>query len=378
MGKKWGAWVGALALILVAGLAIADTTTTNLLLTNQTTGGNPTTWGDIADTNFETIDNKLGDVQAISTTGGDTTLTSTQEIVNALSVTGTLVSNATLTFSGRGGTWLIRNATTGDFTLTALTSGNTGVEIPQGTTKLVYCCISSDIASTTTPASKGVGEVFATASATCPDESILSYGQAISRTTYSDLFAIVGTTYGTGDGSTTFNVPDLRGRTVAGQDDMGGTSANRLTDAVSQSLNGDTLGDTGGEETHTMTSSELVAHTHTGPSHTHTGPSHTHTVSGTTGSDGAHTHTFTDNGTGNESHSRGSSSQVTGADNGSSADTTASDGTHTHTFSATTGADGTGATGSSGTGATGSSGSTTAFNNIQPTIILNYCIYTGV
>lgn len=372
MFKKWGPWLGTAALILLAGLALADTSTTNLLLTNQTTGGNPNTWGDIADTNFETIDNKLGDVQAISTTGGDTALTSTQEIVNALNVTGTLVSNATITFSGRGGAWLIRNATTGSFTVTARTGVNTGTEIPQGTTKLVYCCISSDIASTTTPAAKGVGEVFHTAGATCPDDSLSSYGQAISRTTYADLFAIIGTTYGVGDGSSTFNVPDLRGRVFAGEDDAGGTSANRLTAATADTLNGDTLGATGGVETQTIAEAELPSHTHTGPSHTHTGPSHTHT--GTTASNGSHTHTFTDNGTGSVNRESGSQGTAdNGANNGES---TSSDGAHTHTI--TTDAGGTDATGASGTGATGATGSGTALGVMQPTIVVHPCIYTGV
>lgn len=51
---------------------------------------------------------------------------------------------------------------------------------------------------------------------TAPNSSfVLAYGQAISRTTYSALFSLLGTTYGPGDGSTTFNVPDLRGRVVA-------------------------------------------------------------------------------------------------------------------------------------------------------------------
>ncbi|EJN13417.1 microcystin-dependent protein [Bradyrhizobium sp. YR681] len=65
---------------------------------------------------------------------------------------------------------------------------------------------------------------------TAPNSSfVLAYGQAISRTTYSTLFSLLGTTYGTGDGSTTFNIPDLRGRIIAGKDDMGGSAANRLT-----------------------------------------------------------------------------------------------------------------------------------------------------
>ena len=76
------------------------------------------------------------------------------------------------------------------------------------------------------------------------------------------LFNTIGVTYGVGNGSTTYNLPDLRGRVVAGKDDMGGSSADRLTNQ-SGGLNGDTLGATGGSETHTLTTSEIPAHTHT-------------------------------------------------------------------------------------------------------------------
>jgi len=67
------------------------------------------------------------------------------------------------------------------------------------------------------------------AGSTAPTGWFLCYGQAVSRTDNADLFTAIGTTYGTGDGSTTFNLPDLRGRTIAGVDDMGGSAASRLT-----------------------------------------------------------------------------------------------------------------------------------------------------
>lgn len=108
-----------------------------------------------------------------------------------------------------------------------------------------------------------VAEIKIYAGSSAPTGWLLCYGQAISRTTYAALFAVIGTTYGTGDGSTTFNVPDLRGRVVAGKDDMGGTSANRLTDA-DDGLNGDTLGDTGGGETQTLVTGNLPAYTPAG------------------------------------------------------------------------------------------------------------------
>jgi microcystin-dependent protein len=99
---------------------------------------------------------------------------------------------------------------------------------------------------------------------TAPNSAfVFMYGQAISRTTYLALFTLFSTTYGVGDGSTTFNIPDVRGRVVAGKDDMGGSSANRLTDA-DDGLNGDTLGDTGGGETQTLVTGNLPAYTPAG------------------------------------------------------------------------------------------------------------------
>lgn len=157
------------------------------------------------------------------------------------------------------------------------------------------------------------------AGGSAPSGWLLCYGQAISRTTYAALFSAIGTVYGGGDGSTTFNVPDLRGRVIAGQDDMGGTSADRLTDQ-SGGLDGDTLGATGGSETHTLTEDELAAH----------------------------------------SHSLGTNGRVqVGNDNG-----TAYSGKWVS------------GSGSTITYSTEETGSDTAHNNVQPTIVLNYIIKT--
>lgn len=101
------------------------------------------------------------------------------------------------------------------------------------------------------------------AGSTAPTGWLVCDGQLASRTIYSGLYGAIGDTYGAGDGSTTFNIPDLRGRVIAGQDDMGGTSAERLTGQTG-GIDGDTLGATGGAETHTMTTSEMPSHTHTG------------------------------------------------------------------------------------------------------------------
>jgi len=83
------------------------------------------------------------------------------------------------------------------------------------------------------------------------------YGQAISRTTYATLFALVGTTFGTGDGSTTFNLPDLRGRVVASPDNMGGSDASLLAGSSALAANRFTLGAKGGESGHALSLSEI-------------------------------------------------------------------------------------------------------------------------
>lgn len=93
-----------------------------------------------------------------------------------------------------------------------------------------------------------IGAISEYAGATAPTNWLICDGSAISRTTYADLFNVIGTRYGTGDGSTTFNLPDLRGRVPVGLD-------NNDTDF-------DTLGNTGGEKTHTLTISEMPNHVH--------------------------------------------------------------------------------------------------------------------
>ena len=112
------------------------------------------------------------------------------------------------------------------------------------------------------------GMIMPTAGSVEPSGWLYCYGQNLSRTTYARLFTAVGTTYGVGDGSTTFGMPDLRGRTIAGKDNMGGTTASRLT-AAGSGITGTTLGNTGGTETHALTIAQLATHTHTQNSHSH-------------------------------------------------------------------------------------------------------------
>lgn len=101
------------------------------------------------------------------------------------------------------------------------------------------------------------GMISPYAGSAAPTGWLLCYGQAVSRTTYADLYTIISTTYGVGDGSTTFNLPDMRGRFPLGKDNMGGSSANRAVHAQAVILGG-----SAGAETHTLTTDELASHNH--------------------------------------------------------------------------------------------------------------------
>lgn len=107
------------------------------------------------------------------------------------------------------------------------------------------------------------GVILPYGGAAAPTGYVLCDGSPYSRTTYAALFAAIGTAYGAGDGSTTFNVPDFRGRAPAGKDNMGGTAANRLTTAGS-GVDGATLGASGGAQSTTLVTANLPPYTPSG------------------------------------------------------------------------------------------------------------------
>lgn len=129
------------------------------------------------------------------------------------------------------------------------------------------------------------GAVLPYSANSIPSGWLVCDGSEVSRTTYAALFGIIGTVWGAGDGSTTFNLPDLRGRTPIGA----GTGAGLTARTLGQSL---------GAETHQLTTGEIPAHVHTygpnsgggttGSAGTLRARSITLIDSGSEGSDGAH------------------------------------------------------------------------------------------
>lgn len=150
------------------------------------------------------------------------------------------------------------------------------------------------------------GSIAMWGTGTAPTGWLLADGSAVSRTTYSALFALIGTTFGAGDGSTTFALPDFRGRAPIGAGTGSGLTARTLAGTV-------------GAETHTLTAAESGL------------PSHTHTIGG------ADTPNYA-----------WGTNPLKGTGSGASTDT----------------------------GSTGGTGASSAHNNMQPSLVVNFIIKT--
>ena len=158
-------------------------------------------------------------------------------------------------------------------------------------------------------------------------------------------------------------LPDLRGRAIAGLDDMGATAANRLSSTYF-GASGITLGNAGGLENHALTTAQLASHSHAIGGNTGN-QSANHFHSGSTDTDGAHSHTYNEwnpgAGTG--------STPVTGNSGANAGATTGGTGIHAHAFSTgNQSADHTHTLPAN----TSANGSGSAHNNVQPTMVLTF------
>ena len=253
------------------------------------------------------------------------------------------------------------NATTGGFNVVLTTGAGLTTTVPPGGV-VMYASNGTDVVQATPIGNAGVvpiGSGMDFFGTTAPALWLFAAGQAVSRTTYAALFAVLGTTYGGGDGSTTFNLPDKRGRSSIGKDNMGGAAASRVTAAIS-GVDGTVLGAAGGNQA-------LQSHNHgiADPGHAHTiaDPGHSHSVS-----DPGHSHSYS-LGLANLGAIGPGQFAVNGT-SFTSANTTgisiAGSGTGIGIFANTTGI--------SATGNSGSGGS----QNLPPGIVCNYIIFAGV
>jgi microcystin-dependent protein len=298
----------------------ADSYTSILGMIAQFTGNNNNSWGDTFNNSFGAIiERAVAGIATHADTGGTLDLSASPPPAGPSGAldyiqrfTGTLTSNLTVTMPNLKKSWIIDNATNGSFSLLIKASaGGTAVEIPQGVSRLVWC---DGAASIRREDADQVGTFRYSGCATNQPGGFACNGASLLRADHPDLFAKIGTTWGTVDG-THFTLPDLQ-------------TAGRFLRSSSGSL---TVG--------TYQSNQNKSHTHTGSGTTGVeSADHTHvtSISGTTGAMSANaSHTHTVSGAtigGNTSGLSGGSTTGTPV-NSTAIVIDAKNTDHTHTFS---------------------------------------------
>lgn len=328
-------------------------------------------WGNTTNTNLGTLlEQAITGVSTITMADANYTLVSgngvSDEARNAVLVmAGTLSATRNVIVPTSNKFYAVRNATTGGQSILVKTSGGTGVTLANGFTQLMYCdgtnvvlasipinssngnvaisgntTMGGDLAVTGTITVGGgniipPGVIWEYGGASAPTGWLVCDGSPVSRSTYAALFAVIGTSYGAGDGSTTFNLPDRRDRFGVGAGSTYSRGATGGATSVTTSSNG-AHDHTGSAGSTVLTESQIPAHTHTGTTSTNGDHAHNYStgttfsgagytaggarydgpVGATTTTNGAHNHTFTTNSTGGGTGHTHSIS---------------SDGTHTHT-----------------------------------------------
>jgi microcystin-dependent protein len=325
-----------------------STFSTSLRLELIGNGEQAANWGNTTNTNLGTLlEQAITGVSTVSfPTDADRTLTTangvSDESRNAVIV---LTSGVSLTATRNlivptvNKFYAVRNTTSGNQSVLVKTSAGTGVTLANGYTQLMYCdgtnvVLASIPVNATTGGNAFMppGSMLEYGGSTAPDGFLLCNGAAVSRTTYSALFAALGTAYGAGDGSTTFNVPNKIDRVGVGA----GSSYARGTagGAVSASTNAAGNHAHGGGVEYTVLTTDQI------PSHSHgvSDPGHVHsTLKGTSGGQPSFADTATGGSSGNNTSFMDPaltniSIQNTGANQGHT-HTIYTDGLHTHSVS---------------------------------------------
>jgi microcystin-dependent protein len=218
-------------------------------------------WGQTTNNNLGTlIEQAIAGVVTITMVDANYTLSNfngvTDEARNQVIVaTGTNAAVRDIIIPLAEKTYTIKNSTTGGFGVRSIGSSGTGVTVPNGVTTTVYCdginvftamsgttndfTVSGNLTVTGSSTIAPIGSILMWSTGSAPTGYLLCNGAAVSRSTYAGLFAVVGTTFGAGDTTTTFNLPNYTNRMPYGT----------------------TVGATGGSTT--ITAANLPSHTHT-------------------------------------------------------------------------------------------------------------------
>jgi microcystin-dependent protein len=240
------------------------------------TGNDNNNWGTLLNTQgLQIIEDALTGTVSFTVTGGALDLSvspppaaPSQARFSHIILNGALTSTLTVFVPNLPKWWFVENSTNGAFPVFFKAIGSNTIEIPFGTMKIV---VSSGAAAVRRLDAQEVGEIADFACTSPPAGYMECNGAAVSRANHPDLFNAIGTTWGAGDGATTFNLPNF-------------TDTGRFRRARTASV---AVG--------TYQSNQNAAHTHTGQATGTTDATnidHTHNYSGTTGTESAaHTHT---------------------------------------------------------------------------------------
>ena len=192
--------------------------------------------------------------------GGTVTIAGAVSLASTLSVAGATNFASTVTVVGAG-TFKSAVSVSGNVNIAGNTSiGGTvtisGANLAAPNAKVCASAYYGDGSNLT--GAMPTGAILPYGASVAPSGYVLCNGTAISRSTYSDLFGVVGTKYGVGDGSSTFNVPDTRGRFLAGWD--AGTSV--LTSVTVSMITGASIGNTGGTQAVALAVAQIPSHQH--------------------------------------------------------------------------------------------------------------------
>jgi microcystin-dependent protein len=294
---------------------MTDTTTPLLGLIQMGTGGDNNSWGINLNATIVLIEDAIAATTLVSTTGGTVTLNAAQSLSAIIKLTGALTSPLMIVVPSTSKKWTFINQCTGNYA-TQANAGGSAVNVPTAKP--------TDIVSDGTGALyrddyNFIGNVIYHAAASAPGGTFECNGAAISRTLFADLYGVIGTTWGAGDGFTTFNLPN-------GYSQGSGLGSFLRSRTASVAVG-------------TYQANQNLTHTHTGSGTTgNENASHYHTASGTTGtmnSNQSHAHNYYS--TGGQVLMQSGSSTYVATEPGGYSTTVPTNTDHTHSFSFNTG-----------------------------------------